>query len=47
MQLFRTNNVEIVSDRLQYDFVMEHEIIENSGFGDQIVVMVKNPYQFF
>ena len=45
MQLFRTNNVEIASDRLQYDFVMEHEIIENSGFGDQIVVTVKNPYQ--
>lgn len=45
MQLFRTNKLEIASDRLQYDFVMEHEIIENSGFGNQIVVTVKNPYQ--
>ena len=45
MQLFRKNKVDIDPDRLHYEFVRLNEIIENCGFGEQIVITIKNPYQ--
>lgn len=45
MRLFRTNNVDIAFDRLQYDFVKVHETLKSSGFGGKIVIMIRNPYQ--
>lgn len=45
MQLFQTNKADIDFDRLHYGLVKLHETIENSGFGEQIIITVKNPYQ--
>lgn len=45
MQLFQTNKAEIDFDRLHYGLVKLHETIENSGFGEQILITVKNPWQ--
>lgn len=45
MQLFRTNKADIDVDRLHYDLVKLNETIESSGFGEQIVITVKNPHQ--
>ena len=45
MQLFQTNKADIDFDRLHYGLVKQHETIENSGFGEQIIITVKNPYQ--
>ena len=44
MQLFRKNKADIDFGRLNYDFVKLHETIENSGFGEHILVTVNNPY---
>lgn len=43
IQLFRTNKADIDYDRLHYDVVKRHETIESSGFGEQIIITVKNP----
>lgn len=40
MQLFRANNVDIASDRLQYDFVKKHEIMESGQSEDQILITI-------
>lgn len=45
MQLFRTNKADIDFDRLHYSLVKLHETIESSGFGEQIVITIKNPHQ--
>lgn len=45
MQLFRTNKADIDFEKLHYDFVKRQETTENSGFGEQIVITIKNPYQ--
>lgn len=45
MQLFQTNKAEIDFDRLHYGLVKLHGTIENSGFGEQILITVKNPWQ--
>ena len=45
MQLFQTNRAVIDFDRLNYGLVKLHETIENSGFGEQIIITVKNPNQ--
>ena len=45
MQLFQTNRAVIDFDRLNYGLVKLHETIENSGFGEQIIITVRNPYQ--
>lgn len=45
MQLFRTNKADIDFDRLHYGLAKLHETIESSGFGEQVIVMVKNSCQ--
>ena len=45
MQLFRTNKADIDFDRLHYGVIKLHETKENSGFGEQIIITVKNLYQ--
>lgn len=45
MQLFRTNKADIDFEKLHYDFVKRQETTESSGFGEQIVITIKNPYQ--
>ncbi len=45
MQLFQTNKADIDFDRLHYGLVKLHETIESNGFGEQIIITVKNPYQ--
>ena len=45
MQLFRTNKADIDFDRLHYGVIKLHETKENSGFGEQIIITVKNPNQ--
>ncbi len=45
MQLFRTNKADIDFDRLRYGLVKLHETIESSGFEEQIIITVTNPYQ--
>ena len=45
MQLFRTNKADIDFDRLHYGVIKLHETKEISGFGEQIIITVKNPNQ--
>lgn len=45
MQLFRTNKADIDFEKMHYDFVKRQETTESSGFGEQIVITIKNPYQ--
>ena len=45
MLLFRKNKTDIDFDRLNYDFVKLNENIENSEFGEQILVTIYNPYE--
>lgn len=45
MQLFRTNKSDIDFDRLHYGVIKLHETKEISGFGEQIIITVKNPNQ--
>ena len=45
MQLFRTNKADIDFDRLHYGVIKLHETKEISGFGEQIIITVKNLYQ--
>ena len=45
IQLFRTNKADIDFDRLHYGVIKLHETKEISGFGEQIIITVKNPYQ--
>lgn len=45
MQLFRTNKADIDFEEMHYDFVKRQETTESSGFGEQIVITIKNPYQ--
>ena len=44
VQLFRKNKADIDFTGLEYGFVKLHETIESSGFGEQILVTVNNPY---
>ena len=44
MQLFLKNKAVIDFDRLNYDFVKHHESVESSGFGEQTMVTISNPY---
>lgn len=44
MPLFRKNKADIDFDRLNYDFVKLHETIEDSRFGEQILITINNPY---
>lgn len=45
MQLFQSNKAVIDFDRLRFSLVKLHETTENSGFGEQLIITVKNPYQ--
>lgn len=45
MQLFRKNKADIDFETLDYDFVKIHETRERSDFGEQIVLVIHNPYQ--
>ena len=45
IQLFRTNKADIDFDRLHYSVLKLHETIENSRFGEQIIITIKKPYQ--
>lgn len=45
MQLFRINKADIDFDRLHYGVIKLHETKEISGFGEQIIITVKNPNQ--
>lgn len=45
MQLFRRNKADIDFDRLHYGVLKLHETVESSGFGEQIIITVKNPCQ--
>ena len=45
IQLFRTNKADIDFDRLHYGVLKLHETIENSRFGEQIIITIKKPYQ--
>lgn len=45
MQLFRANKANVDFDMLQYDFAKAHETIENSDFGEQMIITIKNPHQ--
>lgn len=45
IQLFRTNKADIDFDRLHYGVIKLHETKEISGFGEQIIITVKNPNQ--
>ena len=45
MQLFQTNKADIDFGRLQYGLVKLYETIESGGFGEQIMITVKNPCQ--
>lgn len=45
MQLFQSNKAVIDFDRLRFSLVKLHETRENSGFGEQLIITVKNPYQ--
>lgn len=42
--LFRKNKADIDFDRFNYDFVKLHETIEESGFGEQTLITINNPY---
>lgn len=42
--LFQRNKADVDFDELNYDFVKLHETIENSGFGEQILITINNPY---
>lgn len=42
--LFQRNKADVAFDELNYDFVKLHETIENSGFGEQILITINNPY---
>ena len=44
IQLFQRNKADVDFDELNYDFVKLHETIENSGFGEQILITINNPY---
>lgn len=44
-QLFLKNKAAIDSDRLNYDFVKRYEAIESSDLGEQIVIVIHNPYR--
>lgn len=45
IQLFRKNKADIDFERLNYDFVKVHETRERSDFGEQILLVIHNPYQ--
>ena len=45
MQLFQSNKAVIDFDRLRISLVKLHETTENIGFGEQLIITVKNPYQ--
>lgn len=45
VQLFRTNKADIDFGRLHYDFVKLHDTVEGDGFGEQLVITIKNPHQ--
>lgn len=45
MQLFRTNKADIDPDKLHYEFVKQHETMENCEFGERVVITINNPCQ--
>jgi len=45
VQLFRKNKVTIDFEKVNYDFIKLHETMEYGDFGEQIIVVVNNPYQ--
>lgn len=46
MRLFRAIKADIDPDRLHYDFVKLQETTENRGFGERILITVRNPDQW-
>ena len=45
MQLFRTNKADIDPDKLHYEFVKQHETMENCEFGERVMITINNPCQ--
>lgn len=45
LQLFQKNKAAIDLKKANYDFVKRHETMEYGDFGEQIVIVIKNPYQ--
>ncbi len=45
MQLFRKNKADVDFEKIDYEFVKLHETTEYSDFGEQIIVVIHNPYQ--